>query len=189
MSKTTCTPVIFQVPPGRETRAKHEAPTPTAQHSQGTWRDLNSEHTSLPRSIAADGDPHRRHPPHPVLAPRGRRCPRSGRCARPSLPHRHRRRRGLRFWRRLGGSPVRALRRRGRAAPRREVRAMRLLRVSQARGGGRRRRHRLPRRRGLPLAARLARARRIGELSYLHYLTLRFSTFGSRCLGFVSSSF
>ncbi|KAG2584241.1 hypothetical protein PVAP13_6KG285100 [Panicum virgatum] len=38
---------------------------------------------------------------------------------------------------------------------------MRLLRVPQARGGGGRRRRRLPRRRGLPVAAWLARARRI----------------------------
>lgn len=136
-------------------RDEGEAPTPTAQaHSQGgtgTWRDLNSHQApahSCPL-LPADGDPHRCHPPPPVLAPRGHLRPSCRRRTRPSLPLRRRRRRGLRLGRRfrLGGAPMRALRGRGRAPARCAVCTLRLLRVPQARGGDRRRwkrRHRLP---------------------------------------------
>ena len=146
-------------------RDEGEAPTPTAQAccqkknvvkkklpKPNTATDL--ERSEFPPAhscplLPADGDPHRCHPPPPVLAPRGHLRPFCRRCTRPSLPLRRRRRRSLRLGRRLrlGGAPMRALRGGGRAPARCAVCTLRLLRVPQARGRGRRwwkRRHRLP---------------------------------------------
>jgi hypothetical protein len=123
-----------------------KAPVPT------TTRGLERSESTLPSPApSADGDPHRRHPPPPVLARRGRQRPLlpRRRGPRPTLPQRRPRRRGLRrghLHLLLGGAPVRALRRRRRVSPWHLVRPLRLLWVSQARGEWRmrRRRRRLP---------------------------------------------